>query len=160
MQQTINPLDDKLKGQHVKLYAMDSAALHARTLFEFFTKPSTKNHLGMNLYGLQPILLSRYLLDWHGPLHSHLMHLRYRRVGQTYKLRRYKDLNRMPVDFGHEVVRLWRMFISDLRNQGGAQARTVLDKASADAARVVDNEVAPTVATESARLSGDSWRER
>ena len=33
------------------------------------------------------------------------------------------------------------MFISDLRNQGGAQARTVLDKASADAARVVANEV-------------------
>ena len=63
VQQTINP-NDKLKGQHVKLYAMDSAALHARTLFEFFTKPSTKNHLGMNLYGLQPILLSRYLLDY------------------------------------------------------------------------------------------------
>ena len=72
------------------------------------------------------------------------MHLKDRRVGQqltSFDDATVKDLNRMPVDFGHEVVRLWRMFISDLRNQGGAQARTVLDKASADAARVVANEV-------------------
>jgi hypothetical protein len=44
VQQTINP-HDSILGQHVKMYAMDSAALHARALFEFFTKPSTKNHL-------------------------------------------------------------------------------------------------------------------
>ena len=28
-----------------------------------------------------------------------------------------KDLNRMPVDFGHEIVRLWREFIQRLQDE-------------------------------------------
>jgi hypothetical protein len=53
---------------------MDSAALHARALFEFFAKRSTRNHLGLDLFGLQPIPSQRYPGDWESPLHAYLMH--------------------------------------------------------------------------------------
>lgn len=51
VQQTINP-NDSIPGQHIKMYAMDSAALHARALFEFLTSNTVPNHVGIDLYAV------------------------------------------------------------------------------------------------------------
>jgi hypothetical protein len=75
--------DPPLGGDYVQIYAMDSAALHARALFEFFTTKTQLNHVGVDLYQLQRIPSPKYgnrksnpaLGCWSSPLHSHLMHL-------------------------------------------------------------------------------------
>jgi hypothetical protein len=146
--------DPSAGGDHVQVYAMDSAALHARALFEFFTQSTRQNHIGIDLFGLQQLSSPSYgnrrsnpaLGCWSSPLHSHLMHLQDRTVG--YQLTSFdgttmKDLNKMPVDFAREVVRLWRQFITDLQSQSNplaTLAQTTLNDAIADAARVVVNE--------------------
>ena len=158
VQHTINP-DDRIVGQHIKLYAMDSAALHARALFEFFTQSTRPNHIGIDLYGLETISSPNYgdrrsnpaLGCWSSPLHSHLMHLQDRTVGQRLKSfdgSTMKDLNRMPVDFGHEVVCLWREFIRRLQDQDkdkqlATLAQKALDDAIAASERVVTKGVNP-----------------
>jgi hypothetical protein len=148
--------DPRLGADYVQVYAMDSAALHARALFEFLTKRSTSrsNHLGLNLYGLQPIPSNRYgnrksnPADgcWCSPLHGFLMHLQDRSVTQQLKSfdgTTMKDLNKMPVDFANEVVRLWRIFVSRLANQSdplAPLAQSVLDDAISESAKVVAND--------------------
>jgi hypothetical protein len=50
----------------------------------------------------------------------------------------------MPVDFGHEVVGLWRQFIRRLQSQGNplaTLAQTKLVEAIAETALVVTNKV-------------------
>ena len=54
-----------------------------------------------------------------------------------------QDLNEMPVDFGREVVRLWRQFITDLqtkRSPLATLAQSRLDDAIDESALVVSNE--------------------
>ena len=49
----------------------------------------------------------------------------------------------MPVDFGHEIVRLWRAFIQGLQGQDNplaSLAKTKLDAAIAESALVVTND--------------------
>ena len=132
-------------GYYVQVYAMDSAAVHARALFEFFTKPATPNHLGLDLYGLQPIPSQRYSGDWVSPLHAYLMHAQDRSATQqltSFDGNSMKHLKEMPVDFGHEVVDLWRQFIARLQgNPLAALAQTKLDKAIEESALVFTNEV-------------------
>ena len=146
VQQSVNPTDN-IKGQHIKLYAMDSAALHARALLEFFTNHGSNSGRLQSLYGIQSITSQRYPGDWVRPLNTHLMHAQDRSVGQQLTGadgRTKRDLNRMPVDFGHEVVNLWRQFIRQLKRQSNpleALAQTTLDRAIAKSALVVTNEV-------------------
>jgi len=45
-----------IDGYHVQVYAMDSAFLHARTLFEFFTQPTGRNYYGVDQFGITPPL--------------------------------------------------------------------------------------------------------
>jgi hypothetical protein len=146
--------DPLLGGDYVQIYAMDSAALHARALFEFCTQTTRPNHIGVDLYGLTKLSSPRYgdrksnpaQGCWSSPLHSHLMHLQNRTVGQqltSFDGTTKKDLNEMPVDFGREVVRLWRQFITDLqtkRNPLATLAQSKLDDAVGESALVVSNE--------------------
>ena len=153
VQQTINP-NDSIPGQHIKMYAMDSAALHARALFEFLTSNTVPNHVGIDLYGVNRLASDRYrdrdsdpaLGCWSNPLHAFLMHLRDRTVTQRLKSfdrTEMKDLSRMPVDFAREVVELWQEFVRRLRGQDEAladAAQFALDEAIAKAARVATSE--------------------
>jgi hypothetical protein len=146
--------DPGVGADYVQVYAMDSAALHARSLFEFFTQSSRSNHLGLNLYGLQPIPSERYgdrNSDpangcWSSPLHAFLMHLQDRSFTQQLKSSdgtSMKDLNKMPVDFANEAARLWRIFVARLTNQSdplAPLAQSVLDDAIGESAKVVAND--------------------
>lgn len=145
VQQAINP-EDNIRGQHIKVYAMDSAALHARALLEFFTNHGSNRGRLQGLYGIQAITSRRYPGDWVVPLNTHLMHAQDRGVGEqltSFDGVGKKDLNRMPVDFGHEVVNLWRQFIRHLKRRANplnTLAHTTLDRAIARSALVVSND--------------------
>jgi hypothetical protein len=100
-------------GYDVQVYAMDSAFLHARALFEFFVQPTNDNHYGSNEFlGRGAVLISSsYVDDWKGPLHRYLMHAQDRSCPAPLKSSGVeKDLNKMPVDFAHEILKLWKEF--------------------------------------------------
>lgn len=109
-------LQDKIQlglpGVSVQVYAMDSAFLHARTLFEFFTMNTGDNYYGISAYGLEPIPSHPYTDGWKDKLHAFVMHAQDR--SRPGKLKcvdgTEKDLNKMPVDFAKEIVRVWREF--------------------------------------------------
>lgn len=127
-------------GYEVQVYAMDSAFVHARNLFEFLTEKTTESHYGYDAFGIGKLKSKIYQKDWKSPLHSHLMHAQDRTA--TRMLTSYqradqpKPLQDMPVDFAHEAVRLWRAFakaLGQLQNPDlaslGPIADTVLEKA-------------------------------
>jgi hypothetical protein len=99
-------------GYEVQVYAMDSAFLHARSLFEFLTAKTTDNHYGYDEFLKSPLDLSPYTKDRMAPLHHYVMHTQDRsKPGPlTAADGTSKDLNKMPVEFGHEILRLWRRF--------------------------------------------------
>jgi hypothetical protein len=127
-------------GYEVQVYAMDSAFVHARNLFEFFTEKTTEFHYGFDAYAVEKVQSKLYQKHWKSPLHSHLMHAQDRTA--TDRLPSFKEsdqpkpLQDMPVDFAREVVRLWRGFaeaLQQLQNPElaalGGIADTVLTKA-------------------------------
>jgi hypothetical protein len=135
-------------GYYVQVYAMDSAITHARALLEFLTgRTDPDRHLGVDLFEVEPISSELYSNDWREPMNRYLMHLNERYAGQYlpgFDDTEPKHLKRMPVDFGHEVVRLWRIFIQRLQQKDKQLARlaqTKLEEAIAESARVVTNKV-------------------
>lgn len=146
-------VQDKLKrdidGYHMDVYAMDSTFLHARALFEFFVKKQTGNHYSAEQFvgTVQP---SDYYENWAYPLHSHLMHAQDRSRPRKLKSQDgEKDLNKMPVYFANEVLRLWKDFEEALckscdeqKRSLGDVARKVRQDAISSAERVVNSSIA------------------
>ncbi|MFZ0213621.1 MAG: hypothetical protein WBE20_08305 [Candidatus Acidiferrales bacterium] len=114
-----NRLQLQKDGYMVQNYAMDSAFLHARTLFEFFVKQTNDNHYGVEEF-LPAKLTSKSYDDWEGPLHSFLMHAQDRsKPGPlTTSSGQQKNLIQMPVEFANEILRLWQ----ELEKQLGASS--------------------------------------
>jgi len=127
-----------IPGYEVQVYAMDSAFLHARTLFEFFLKKTGNSYYGCDQFlGTGTMLKSEsYTQDWSGPLHSHLMHAQDRSKGRKLQTPDgAKDLNEMPVYFAREILSLWEKFEEALLNSNEEQ-----DKKLGDLARDKRNE--------------------
>jgi hypothetical protein len=112
-----------IAGYDVHVYAMDSAFLHARTLFEFFLNKTGKNYYGCDQFLNIKLESVNYTNDWRGPLHSYLMHAQDRSSPRQLKSLsgEMKDLNKMPVDFAHEILRLWKEFEEGLGKSGNAE---------------------------------------
>jgi hypothetical protein len=116
----------KISGYHMQVFAMDSAFLHARTLFEFFTCRTTINHYGYDAYRINmpltsttpSVVATAYLSgNWNNALHAYLMHAQDRTVTRrlpSFDGTKTKDIKRMPVDFAQEIVRLWCEFARQL----------------------------------------------
>lgn len=138
-----------VSGYSVQVYALDSAFLHARALFEFFTKSTRSNFYGCDSYHIALLSSLAYSSGWESILHSFIMHTQYR--SNPRKLRSFdgtttKDLNEMPIDFAREVIRLWREFVnglaacSDVNIQGLAPiADSILNQAIANTNNVFSN---------------------
>jgi hypothetical protein len=106
-------LELNIVGYNVQVYAMDSAFLHARALFEFFVKDKNGNHYGCDVFlPLGNVLESDKYQKWTRPLHRHLMHIQTRSQPEQLESLsgEMKDLNKMPVDFASEILRLWKEF--------------------------------------------------
>ena len=108
-----------IDGYSVQVYAMDSDFLHARTLFEFFTEKITDYHYGYDAFKINKIGSRLYENGWKDVLHGYMLHAQDRsepRQLESFDGTTKKDLNKMPVDFAQEAVRLWREFIKSLES--------------------------------------------
>lgn len=142
-----NTLKLNIPGYHMQVYAMDSAFLHARALFEFFSKNKSGNYYGWDDFVSNKPNGNLYPGDWSNPLHSNMMHAQDRStpkqltsIDGTTK----KDLNQMPLEFAKEIVSLWRDFIGVLSEEDLTASKTaqqVLDKAIEGAQAVLINEI-------------------
>jgi hypothetical protein len=135
-----------IDGYHGQVYAMDSAFLHARTLFEFFLNKTGKNYYGYDQF-LKTGLKSDKYGKWAMPLHRHVMHAQTRSQPEQLESLsgEMKDLNKMPVDFACEVLRLWKEFEEGLGTNRIAKDRELQKlardkrKEAIDGARCVVN---------------------
>jgi hypothetical protein len=117
-----NKLNLEIEGYDVQVYALDSACLHARTLFEFFVQSTTNNYYGSNEFLGSPLISTPYKNNWKGPLHSFLMHAQDRsHPAPLQSSGAQKNLNRMPVDFAWEILRLWEEFEKKLGESSDAK---------------------------------------
>ena len=138
-----------IDGYHCQVYAMDSAFLHARTLFEFFTSDETRsNYYTVDQFGLTKLDSPLYRAGWKSGLHEYLMHAQ-RREGQqplTDANGTQKALKTMAPDFAAEIVRLWQVFVDDLRAAGrdatAAAAASILVLAQEQAGLVLTSKMA------------------
>ena len=156
-------IQDKLQlqkdGYQVQVYAVDSAFLHARTLFEFFVKQTTNYHYGVNEF-LSCTLPSEKYENWEGPLHSFAMHAQDRsKPAPLISSSGLKDLNQMPVEFAREILRLWEEFENQLSASSceddrklGDLARSKRKEAIENAKCVVNSPVARQHAAEKAQI--------
>ncbi len=139
-----------INGYHVQVYTMDSAFLHARVLFEFFTKERTGSnyYAAVDQFGLPAALVSVSYKQWQRPLHAHLMHAqpRDRTPPLTALDGTKKDLSEMAPDFAAEIERLWGEFAAELRTAGKLATADIADRvlveARDQAVPVLTNEMA------------------
>jgi hypothetical protein len=139
----------EIGGYEVQVFTMDSAFLHARTLFEFFTRPTQDFFYGYDAYGLTSKIKSvLYEKHWSGPLHARLMHAQDR--SKPSDIRRFEPgqpkehIKNMAVDFAKEIVRMWREFaraLNEIDTTLGQRALVILDEAVQAADLVRTNDV-------------------
>lgn len=140
-------LNLNIGGYQMQVYAMDSAFLHARTLFEFFSHKTTDNYYGYDVFKIIMPSSVIYNSNWKSPLHAHMMHAQDRSIPHpltSFDRKSKKDLNKMPMDFAKEIVRVWREFILFLseKNPNLANiAEEILKDAISGANAVFENEV-------------------
>ena len=98
---------------HFILYTRDSAFLHARSLYEFFTYTKERKDKGKYLviwkdFGLEQRLESELYGTWMVPLHHHVMHLENRE--ESNNVVDGIHLKDMPLKFAKDIVQLWIEF--------------------------------------------------
>lgn len=101
---------------HLKVYTMDSAFLHARSLYEFFTapngsKPRNKKRKGRNRltwydYSHAARQISKKYNQFMEPLHGRVMHLDKDRAANA-------EINSEVVKFATDILCLWNGFSSN-----------------------------------------------
>jgi hypothetical protein len=102
-----------IAGSNVQNYAMDSAFLHARVLFEFFCGTGEwGNYYRCREFVGVDFLKSDCYSNWAGSLHRGAMHAQGRSGPAPLKSAagEEKELKEMPVEFAHEILRLWKEF--------------------------------------------------
>jgi hypothetical protein len=93
---------------HLKVYTINSALLHARSLYEFFTATEhsmTRNptRLTWRNYGLPARQASDKYNQFMEPLHGRVMHLDKNRAG-------YDEIKSEVVNLAKDILRLWNAF--------------------------------------------------
>jgi hypothetical protein len=89
---------------HLKVYTMDSALLHARSLYEFFTATRfTGGRLTWRAYSPQACQQSGKYDKFMKPLHGRVMHIDKDRAG-------YVEIKKEVVNFASDILDLWDGF--------------------------------------------------
>jgi len=137
-----------VNGYQVQNYTVDSACLHARSLFEFFCHPykrdETGNHYSCDQY-IGHVLESKLYRDsWSDPLHAYLMHTQDRStprriIGFGDPPVERDNLNKMPVDFAFEVLKLWQRFEEELGKSTDLPTRKLRDLARNKRKEAIDH---------------------
>jgi hypothetical protein len=104
---------------HLKVYTMDSALLHARSLYEFFTATKFRSgRLTWRDYSPQACQKSGRYDKFIKPLHGRVMHLDTNRAG-------YDEIKKEVVNFASDILDLWDGFS---KKPGLAQYSGILDQ--------------------------------
>lgn len=132
--------------KHFIVLSMDSAFLHARSLYEFFTGDPSRDEGGgrepasWKLFGAarqKSVLYEK----WGETLHARLFHLRRNRPQPTSAKRGTRgtklptDIKEEVVNFAHDLLALWQSFTQD---PALLDYRTTLDTKRAGAIREAD----------------------
>jgi hypothetical protein len=89
---------------HFKVYTMDSALLHARSLYEFFTATRCRNgRLTWRDFSSQASQKSGKYDKFIKPLHGRVMHIDRDRAG-------YEEIKKEVVNFAIDILDLWDSF--------------------------------------------------
>ncbi len=122
---------------HFIVFTMDSAFLHSRALFEFFThtnpnsKPNLVTYQNFNCTRLE----SELYHNWMGPLHCYLMHIENRE--SSGNIIDGKHLNEMVFEFAVEIVRLWKEFSNQVDADYKKSLDLVLEKVISEAEMIM-----------------------
>jgi len=92
--------------------AMDSAFVHARCLFEFFTLKKSSNDVSVTEFGPTSPYQSTLYDAWCEPLNRHVLHIAKGRMTPN-NLIASGHLNEQVEVFGEEVLSLWDRLIRD-----------------------------------------------
>lgn len=113
--------------------AEDSAFMHARTLFEFFTsKGKNSNILRITEFGLRKFKSNVYA-KWKVPLNRHVLHLNEKRL-KPNNLKNGEHLSEQVEVFAKEILKLWEQFENDPAAASYRQIlKSVRERAIADA---------------------------
>lgn len=91
--------------------AQDSAFVHARCLFNFFTSLKSKNDISIVEFGPNPYESLVYQL-WEEPLNRHVLHISKGRANPN-NLKNDTHINEQILVFANEILRLWKQFEAD-----------------------------------------------
>jgi Fe-S cluster biosynthesis and repair protein YggX len=109
---TVWQIFKKTNAGYDVIVAEDSAFIHARTLFEFFTsKKRNKNILRIVEFGPSKYRSSIYA-TWKPSLNRHVLHLNEKRLNPN-NLKTDEHLSEQVEVFAREVLSLWKQFEND-----------------------------------------------
>lgn len=98
--------------------AQDSAFVHARCLFNFFT--STKSGTDISIVEFGPEAYESPIYEkWKEPLNRHVLHISKGRANPQ-NLKNGTHLNEQVLDFATEILHLWEKFETDPSASGYA----------------------------------------
>lgn len=122
--------------------AMDSAFVHTRCLFNFFTRSKGGNDVSITAFGPQPYS-SQVYTDWDNPLNQHVLHISKGRLSPK-NLRSGSHLNEQVENFAREILKLWEQFENDpLAVAYKAEVQKARVRAIEDAKNDAEGRIAP-----------------
>jgi hypothetical protein len=91
--------------------AQDSAFVHARCLFNFFTSTKSGHDISIVEFGPEPYESSIYEM-WKEPLNRHVLRIAKGRAKPS-NLKKGRHINEQILVFANEILRLWEQFETD-----------------------------------------------
>lgn len=118
------------------IVAMDSAFVHARCLFTFFTEDKGGDDVSVTEFGPTAPYASSMYDEWREPLHRHVLHVAKGRTTPS-NLKAAGHLNQQVMPFAQEILRLW----GSLERDSSARVyRPALEEARKEAVRHAKND--------------------
>jgi hypothetical protein len=94
------------------IVAMDSAFVHSRCLFNFFTQAKSGSDISITEFGPADAYASAIYQIWYEPLNRHVLHISKGRMNPA-NVYGNEHLNEQVEGFAGEILSLWRRFESD-----------------------------------------------
>ncbi len=90
------------------MVSMDSAFVHARCLYRFFTQRQSGHDISITEFGI-PAYQSSLFDIWEKPLNRHVLHISKGRLNPT-NTDSTTHLNEHVLDFANDIYKLWIKF--------------------------------------------------
>lgn len=123
--------------------AADSVYLHARNLFNFFTKQQSKHDISITEFGLKAPFKVPIWNKWEGALNRHVSHISPGR-SNPQNLKANGHLNKQIIKFAEEILNLWKQLESNPASKAFSSTfRAARKRAIKDAANDASGRLEP-----------------